>query len=213
MGEVVSYVKEFIDELLANAEIVGSDLILTKVNGIIITLPLANPDAVTQADVDASIASLVDASPDLLNTLNELSAALGDDPNFATTMTTSLAAKADDAAVQAELDAIVASLAIVGSNNQVDNYQPVLADAGKVVEINKATAVNLTVPTDATVAFPIGTVIEIWQQGAGQVTVVAAGGVTIRSSEGKLKIYGQYSGASLRKRAADEWVLVGDLVA
>ena len=101
----------------------------------------------------------------------------------------------------------------IEANNEVDSYQLVLSDAGKVIELNKATALNLTVPTDATVAFPIGTVIELWQQGAGQVTVVAAGGVTIRSTEGKLKLYGQYVSASLRKRAANEWVLTGDLVA
>lgn len=46
------------------------------------------------AFVQAAVAALVDASPATLNTLNELAAALGDDPNFATTMTNALAAKA-----------------------------------------------------------------------------------------------------------------------
>lgn len=209
MGEVISYTKDFLDNLLADAAIVGSDLVLTRVDDTTVVIPLGDPGAITQADIDTSIAALVDSSPSTLNTLNELAAALGDDPNFATTLTTSLAAKAD----QAALDAIVASLATIASNNQVADYGLVLADAGKVVELNKATAINLTVPLNATQAFPIGTVIEIWQQGAGQVTIVPTGGVTIRSSGGKLKIYGQYSSASLRKRGADEWVLVGDLVA
>lgn len=44
--------------------------------------------------VTAGIAALIDSSPDALNTLNELAAALGDDPNFATTMTNALAGKA-----------------------------------------------------------------------------------------------------------------------
>lgn len=118
-----------------------------------------------------------------------------------------------DIASQLELDAVVASLSAIGQVTPTDNYTLILTDAGKVVEMDKATAVNLTVPLNATVAFPIGTVIEIWQKGAGQVTVVATGGVTIRSTEGKLKLYGQYAGASLRKRGTDEWVLVGDLVA
>lgn len=47
----------------------------------------------TTAFVHAAIANLVDTSPDALNTLNELAAALGDDPNFAATMTTALAGK------------------------------------------------------------------------------------------------------------------------
>lgn len=44
-----------------------------------------------KASVDASIANLVDAAPGTLDTLNEIAAALGDDPNFATTMTNALA--------------------------------------------------------------------------------------------------------------------------
>lgn len=51
--------------------------------------------AVTSAGVGAAIAALVDSSPDALNTLNELAAALGDDPNFATTVNSNIAAKQD----------------------------------------------------------------------------------------------------------------------
>lgn len=49
--------------------------------------------AVTPAGVAAAIAALVDAAPGTLDTLNELAAALGDDPNFASTITTALAGK------------------------------------------------------------------------------------------------------------------------
>jgi len=104
-------------------------------------------------------------------------------------------------------------LTTVTANVQTDSYGLVLADAGKVIEMNKATAVDLTIPLNATQAFPVGTVIEIHQYGVGQVTVVATGGVTIRSSGGKLKLTGQYSSAALRKRATDEWVLAGDIAA
>lgn len=54
--------------------------------------------------VDTAISNLVDAAPGALDTLNELSAALGDDPNFATTVTNALAAKADIAHVHAITD-------------------------------------------------------------------------------------------------------------
>ena len=50
--------------------------------------------AYTQEETDAKLASLVDTAPEALNTLNELAAALGDDPNFATTMSTELGKKA-----------------------------------------------------------------------------------------------------------------------
>lgn len=52
-----------------------------------------NPQIASTAFVMAAIAALVDSSPDALNTLNELAAALGNDPNFATTMTNALAGK------------------------------------------------------------------------------------------------------------------------
>jgi hypothetical protein len=100
----------------------------------------------------------------------------------------------------------------VGSpNTQTGNYTLALADAGKTVEANSASAIVVTVPTNASVAFPIGTIIEVSRLGAGTVTLAAAGGVTIRSRGSLLAVGNQYGTVSLRKRATDEWVLVGDL--
>jgi hypothetical protein len=56
-------------------------------------------DTYSKAETDAAVAALVDSAPGTLDTLNELAAALGDDENFATTMTTALAGKVDDAQV------------------------------------------------------------------------------------------------------------------
>ena len=80
------------------------------------------------------------------------------------------------------------------------------------MSFNNAAAITLTIPTNASVAFPIGTRIDLLQYGAGQVTVGGAG-VTIRSFGARLKLAGQYSGATLWKRSADEWVLIGDITA
>jgi hypothetical protein len=100
---------------------------------------------------------------------------------------------------------------VYGINTQTGSYTLVLGDAGQVVEMNVASSNNLTVPLNSSVAFPIKTRIDITQIGAGQTTIVATGGVTIRQRETKLKLAGQYAGASLYKRATDEWVLFGDL--
>jgi hypothetical protein len=89
-------------------------------------------------------------------------------------------------------------------------YTLVLTDAGKMVTLTNASAITLTIPTNASVAFPVNTRIDLLQYGAGQVTVGGAG-VTINSSGAKLKLTGQYSGASLWKKATDTWVLIGDL--
>lgn len=105
------------------------------------------------------------------------------------------------------------SLKDVVQNTRVASYTLVLSDSGKVVEMNLGSPNNLTVPPNSAVAFPIGTIIEIIQLGAGQTTIVAGSGVTIHSPNGELKLSGQYSSASLRKRATDEWVLIGDIVA
>jgi len=100
---------------------------------------------------------------------------------------------------------------LVTANRQTASYGLVLADAGLVVEMNVASANNLTVPLNSTQAFPVGTVIEVFQYGAGQTTILATGGVTLRSSGAKLKLSAQYAAASLRKIATDEWQVVGEL--
>jgi predicted membrane-bound mannosyltransferase len=99
----------------------------------------------------------------------------------------------------------------ITTNRQTASYTLVLSDATKLVEMNVASANNLTVPLNSSVAFSTGTQILISQYGAGQTTVVATGGVTIRSAGGKLKLNDQHSGASLTKIATDEWYLFGDI--
>lgn len=91
-------------------------------------------------------------------------------------------------------------------------YTLVIGDAGQIVTLSNASAITMTVPTNASVAFAIGTRIDLIQIGAGQVTTAAAGGVTINSTPG-LKLSAQYSGATLLKTATDTWILAGDLSA
>lgn len=91
-------------------------------------------------------------------------------------------------------------------------YTFVLADASKLVTLNNAAAITLTIPTNSSVAFPVGTKIDLAQLGAGQVTVAGAGGVTVNSTP-TLKLRAQYSAATCIKTATDTWLLVGDLEA
>lgn len=96
-----------------------------------------------------------------------------------------------------------------GVNNQTGtSYTLVLADAGKTVTLNNASAVTLTVPTNASVAYTIGTYINLHQLGAGQVTVSSS--ATIRSANGT-KLSAQYASGTLLKIATDEWLLAGSL--
>lgn len=85
------------------------------------------------------------------------------------------------------------------------------ADMGGVVEFQSGSATTCTVPPNSSTPFPVDTIINLFQYGAGQVSIAAGAGVTIRSESAKLKLRVQYSAASLRKRATDEWWLWGDI--
>jgi len=71
---------------------------------------------------------------------------------------------------------------------------------------------TLTIPTDATFNFNIGTQINILNINTGVITVAGAGGVTLNGTPG-LKLRAQWSSATLVKRAPSTWVILGDLVA
>lgn len=103
------------------------------------------------------------------------------------------------------------SILKVTFSRKTASYTLVLADAYTQIEMNVASANNLTVPLNSSVAFEIGTQILISQYGAGQTTIVATGGVTIRSSGGKLKIGARYAAGTLEKVGTDEWYLFGEL--
>jgi hypothetical protein len=96
------------------------------------------------------------------------------------------------------------------TNAQTASYTLVLADKDKLVEIDNASANNLTVPLNSSVAFPIGTQINILQTGAGTTTLVATGGVTLNATPG-LILRARWSSVTLIKRGTDTWVAVGDL--
>jgi len=90
------------------------------------------------------------------------------------------------------------------------SYTTVLADASKLITLNNGSAITLTIPANSSVAYPVGTKIDLAQIGAGQVTVAGAGGVTVNSTP-TLKFRDQYSAATCIKTATDTWLLVGDL--
>lgn len=92
------------------------------------------------------------------------------------------------------------------------SYTLVLADAFKLVTMSNAAANTLTVPPNSSAAFPVGTRIDVGQDAAGQTTIVAGSGVTIRTPE-TLKLRKQWAKATLIKRATDTWDLEGNLEA
>ena len=90
-------------------------------------------------------------------------------------------------------------------------YTLVLTDAAlKLVTLSNASAITVTVPTNASVAFPTGSVVNLQQIGAGQVTIAGDTGVTVNGTGTKTRA--QWSAASLVKTGTDTWTLIGDII-
>ena len=107
-------------------------------------------------------------------------------------------------------DVLVGHLAIPAAKTA--NYTLVLADDGKMISMNLAGVNTLTIPLNASVAFPIGTQILIEQLGAGQTTIAIAAGTDVLNSAGGLVLLAsQYSTATIVKTTATRWILMGDL--
>lgn len=104
----------------------------------------------------------------------------------------------------------VNSLTVLPASTHTGSITLALSDSGEVKEMNSASATTVTVPPNSSVAFPTGTVIEVFRLGTGTVTLTPGAGVTIRTP-GVLTLRAQYSSASLRSRGPDEWVAAGDL--
>lgn len=99
---------------------------------------------------------------------------------------------------------------------QTADYTPVLNDQYQALVImNKATAVNFTIPTNASVAYPVGTAITVLNIGAGACTLkaVTSGTTTVLSAGATAAqpSLGQYKTAVCIKTATDTWYVVGGI--
>jgi hypothetical protein len=96
------------------------------------------------------------------------------------------------------------------------SYTAVLTDNGKVVTMSNGSGNTFSIPTNASVAFPVGTQINVLQIGAGQTTInaVTSGTTTINStgaSAAAPKIRARYGAATCIKAATDTWYVIGDI--
>lgn len=89
-------------------------------------------------------------------------------------------------------------------NVQTGNYTLALTDRNIAVAMNNSSAATVTVPTNASVPFPVGSIIHITRVNTGSVTLAGAGGVTLS----KTGLLGSNEEVILRKRATDSWLVV-----
>ena len=182
------------------------------------------------ADATAQVNAVIASAPAALNTLDELAAALGDDANFASSVTTSLGLKAPLASPTFTGTVTVAAAGVAFTDGtQTKAGIPSLTTIG--TEISAAYNLStgglalrdqlipiagtraITIPTNATTAFPIGTSIDFYQaSGTGANFVAADGTVTILRTPG-LTLRTTHSSATLTKVATNTWLLAGDLTA
>jgi len=92
----------------------------------------------------------------------------------------------------------------------VSAYTPAVSDENKLVTLSNATAVTVTLPSDATVALPLNAEILFMWFGVGATTFVAGSGATVTGVGLKLRI--RNSTATAKKIAANTWVVFGDLI-
>jgi hypothetical protein len=104
----------------------------------------------------------------------------------------------------------------LGFDAETASYTAVLANSSQVVTMDNASANTFSIPTNASVAFPIGTQINVLQIGAGQTTIqaVTSGTTTIQStgaSAAAPKLRARYSAATCLKAGTDLWYVFGDV--
>lgn len=91
------------------------------------------------------------------------------------------------------------------------SYTAVLGDAYGYIQFTNAAAVAFTIPPNSSVAFAVGTVITVEQNGAGTITLTPDTGVTLNSRAALLDTAGQYAVAQLKKVATNTWTVIGDV--
>ena len=196
---------------------------------------IATAKAEAIADATSQVNAVISGAPLALNTLDELAAALGDDQNFAASVTTSLGLKApiasptftgtvtvaaagvaftDGTQTKKGVPSLTTTTTNIGGNYNLNNGGGSLHLNLIDQLINIGGAYTITVPADADTLFPLGASIQFWQSGgAGGATFSpASAAVTIHATPGN-KLRAQYSSATLTKVNANTWLLAGDLKA
>ena len=104
--------------------------------------------------------------------------------------------------------------AIIAINAQTGTtYTFQLTDDGKLCTLSNAASITATIPPNASVAFGIGTQINVMQLSTGTATLTAGAGVTLYSDGSKFKTNAQYAITTIVKIAINTWVACGNLKA
>jgi hypothetical protein len=106
---------------------------------------------------------------------------------------------------------------VYGENAQLfsrsSSFTLSLSDSGRTIDAESSSSITVTIPTNSSVSFLVGTQIAFIQTGVGQLVFVPASGVTLLSKNNNRKVAARYSPATLIQKSANTWILIGDLTA
>lgn len=140
-----------------------------------------------------------------------LTAAHGNEVTITNNLTTETTGTALDAAQGKALDDKITALKRTAQVLQTASYTLALTDEHTIQKCYSASAIVVTIPTNAAVAFPTNSEIVILREGAGTVTITPDTGVTLHSDTEKRAIKARYAAATLKKIDTNEWRLFGAL--
>jgi len=174
-------------------------------------------DGITSTTAELNILDGVTANKDEINILDGATLTtteLNYVDGVTSSLQTQLNSKASntDPVITGEINTTGNVIGHITINSKSTSYTLVLSDDGDFLEFTNSTSASVTVPTNLSVEFPIGTVITILQAGTGQLTIAPASGVTVNSTPG-LKTRAQWSVVTLIKRGTNTWLATGDLSA
>ncbi len=191
-------------------------LLPITVTGVSTTLPIPVAQKVIGWSVGAlSLCNYDNAADSVTAAASSATSALASQTAAASSATTAsgFATAASTSATTAASHATTAlNSLLVAINVQTGNYTLALSDVNKLVDLNSAGTITLTIPSSGAVAFPTGSVIALRQKGAGQVVISTSATVTLNKETG-LKTTGQHAVASLVKLDTDTWLAIGALEA
>ena len=185
------------------------DAAIAKVSGI-----EAGAD-VTDAENVASAGALMDSEVENLDAVKAFDPSDYATASQGTTADSALQALVDDTTPQlgGNLDLNGKAIPLAINAQTGTTYTAILSDSEKIITLNNASAVTMTIPANASVEYPVGTKLNFMQLGVGKVTVEITSDTLTYNSALTTSLNGQYAVATAVKISSTVWVLFGNLEA